>query len=417
MGCGGNGHNAQRGDAGCLSRRAARYVRHLRSPTGEVVSAWSYASTPWAAKPLAVDALVPCIGIDDEAGAKAEAARLAGKVRVASAITGDATVAAYAARWLDDREDRVKSLRSDRARMRLYVLPTLGRLDVRTFTRDHVEGLRDDLDTKIVKGDLAWKTAANVWTVATSMVNDMCNAKRKEFRVRGDNPCRDVKPPDRERTPTRAPLTFHDLRATGITLCAVRGDDPLKIKQRAGHTTFQTTEGHIREGEAVREGFGDVFPPLPECVLGRGRSFGPVSARPELKTKSSQKPGVFRTEGGTRTLTPFRAADFESAASAIPPLRPVGGYSLARKRVDPICNWRLSHCPCLRRSANVSTGWPLHLRPTCSTPFAAPLCKTYSERPRAAHVLLPRAHRRVARRLVAAEAGCRVAQRATSRRS
>ena len=27
------------------------------------------------------------------------------------------------------------------------------------------------------------------------------------------------------------------------------------------------------------------------------------------------------TEGGTRTLTPFRTADFESAASAIPPLR------------------------------------------------------------------------------------------------
>ncbi len=29
------------------------------------------------------------------------------------------------------------------------------------------------------------------------------------------------------------------------------------------------------------------------------------------------------TEGGTRTLTPVRTADFESAASAIPPLRPV----------------------------------------------------------------------------------------------
>ncbi len=25
---------------------------------------------------------------------------------------------------------------------------------------------------------------------------------------------------------------FYDLRATGITWCAVRGDDPLKIKQR-----------------------------------------------------------------------------------------------------------------------------------------------------------------------------------------
>jgi translocation and assembly module TamB len=52
-------------------------------------------------------------------------------------------------------------------------------------------------------------------------------------------------------------LTFHDLRATGITWMAVRGDDPLKIKQRAGHTTFSTTEGYIREAEDLRESFGE----------------------------------------------------------------------------------------------------------------------------------------------------------------
>ncbi len=40
-------------------------------------------------------------------------------------------------------------------------------------------------------------------------------------------------------------------------------DDPLKIKQRAGHATFSTTEGYIREAEALHVGFGDVFPPLP----------------------------------------------------------------------------------------------------------------------------------------------------------
>ena len=61
----------------------------------------------------------------------------------------------------------------------------------------------------------------------------------------------------------RKPLTWHDLRAIGLTWLAVRGDDPLKIKQRAGHSTFSTTEGYIREAEAVRDGFGDVFPPLP----------------------------------------------------------------------------------------------------------------------------------------------------------
>src|SRR5437763_1530298 len=59
---------------------------------------------------------------------------------------------------------------------------------------------------------------------------------------------------------TRKPITFHDLRATGITWMAVRGDEPLRIKQRAGHSTFSTTEGYIREAENLREGFGEVFP-------------------------------------------------------------------------------------------------------------------------------------------------------------
>jgi len=67
---------------------------------------------------------------------------------------------------------------------------------------------------------------------------------------------------------TRKAITFHDLRATGITWCAVRGDDPLKIKQRGGHATFSTTEGYIREAENLRDGFGDVFPALPESLFG-----------------------------------------------------------------------------------------------------------------------------------------------------
>ena len=61
---------------------------------------------------------------------------------------------------------------------------------------------------------------------------------------------------------TRKALTWHDLRATGITWMAIRGDDPLHIQHRAGHTSFATTQGYIRQAEAVRAGFGDVFPNL-----------------------------------------------------------------------------------------------------------------------------------------------------------
>ncbi len=70
-----------------------------------------------------------------------------------------------------------------------------------------------------------------------------------------------------ERDASRVPITFHDLRATGITWLAVRGDDPLRIKSRAGHRWFSTTERYIREAEQLRDGFGDVFPILPVCIL------------------------------------------------------------------------------------------------------------------------------------------------------
>jgi integrase len=300
------------------------------------------------------------------------------------------------------------------------------------FTRDDVEHLRDVLDAKIVSGDLSWKTIGSVWTLVTSMCADMVNAKKREFRTREDNPCRDVKPPERgvrkakqylypseflkfvtcedvprrwrravaiaiytytrdaelrvaawagdvdldhgvlsitraynrrtkaikgtktghsrrfaleanllpllqamhdekdgaglvitlpsERamarnlrrwlwkagvrreelhrgSPTRKPMTWHDLRATGATWMAVRGDDPLKIKQRCGHTTFATTELYIREAEAVREGFGDVFPPLPEELLG----IAPISPRGFISSRSSQKEAVLSGVDGTRT--------------------------------------------------------------------------------------------------------------------
>jgi len=58
-------------------------------------------------------------------------------------------------------------------------------------------------------------------------------------------------------------MTFHDLRSTYITWAAVRGDDPLRIKQRAGHSGFATTEGYIRTAENLSAGFGTPFPGLP----------------------------------------------------------------------------------------------------------------------------------------------------------
>lgn len=63
------------------------------------------------------------------------------------------------------------------------------------------------------------------------------------------------------------PLSWHDRRATGLTWCAVRGDDAMKIMQRAGHSDLATTMIYVRTAEAIGQGFGEVFPPIPEALL------------------------------------------------------------------------------------------------------------------------------------------------------
>jgi integrase len=95
---------------------------------------------------------------------------------------------------------------------------------------------------------------------------------------------------------TRKAITFHDLRATGITWCAVRGDDALKIKQRAGHASFSTTEGYIREAENMRAGFGAVFPALPAGLLKRG----PVRPTPNRRPEVSAAVSAFGVAGSTK---------------------------------------------------------------------------------------------------------------------
>ena len=94
------------------------------------------------------------------------------------------------------------------------------------------------------------------------------------------------------RDSTRKAMTWHDLRATGITWMAIRGDDPLKIMQRAGHADFQTTQGYIREAEAVRAGFGDVFPVLPLSLWEGGVSSGNRPDEPQTLGNMVEAPGI-----------------------------------------------------------------------------------------------------------------------------
>jgi integrase len=65
----------------------------------------------------------------------------------------------------------------------------------------------------------------------------------------------------------RKPMTFHDLRSTGATWMAIRGDEPLTIMHRAGHNDFKTTQGYIREAETLGRNVGEPFLPLPRSLV------------------------------------------------------------------------------------------------------------------------------------------------------
>jgi integrase len=67
----------------------------------------------------------------------------------------------------------------------------------------------------------------------------------------------------------RAPIKFHNLRDTCLTHMAKRGDDPLRIQWRAGHTAFAMTEKYIAEAKRLPASFGWSLPPLPASMLVR----------------------------------------------------------------------------------------------------------------------------------------------------
>jgi integrase len=119
------------------------------------------------------------------------------------------TVAKWCERWVADRKERgIHTVGHDRGRLGKHVLPVLGRLDVRTFTRADVERVVEALDEKMRLDEddehhLSWKTASNVWVLVSKMGKDLVNAKRRDLRVREDNPAERVHAPERGSRPAK----------------------------------------------------------------------------------------------------------------------------------------------------------------------------------------------------------------------
>ncbi len=100
-----------------------------------------------------------------------------------------------------------------------------------------------------------------------------------------------------ERSSTKR-VTFYDLRATGITWEVIAGTDHVRIMQRAGHRNFSTTQGYIREADAVGLDVGDPFPRLPPELIkatGKGLSAGSDSGSARNDGQKDGVPNGIRT--------------------------------------------------------------------------------------------------------------------------
>lgn len=86
---------------------------------------------------------------------------------------------------------------------------------------------------------------------------------------------------------SRRQIRFYDLRATGITWRALRGDLPLAIQRAAGHESLDTTQDYIRAASDVGRGVGEAFPALPAALLGldNGRDTTQVPGLPMRENK------------------------------------------------------------------------------------------------------------------------------------
>ncbi|MEP7126391.1 MAG: hypothetical protein ABJE95_36005, partial [Byssovorax sp.] len=101
----------------------------------------------------------------------------------------------------------------------------------------------------------------------------------------------DRSPCDRHLSPRGG--TSPSTRSAGdrITWLAIRGDDPSKVMAR-GPRGFRDDEGYVREAELMRQGFGELFAPLPPLLAGEGVSPGNRLKLQERLEITVEAPGI-----------------------------------------------------------------------------------------------------------------------------
>jgi Phage integrase family len=187
-----------------------------------------------------------------------------------------------------------------------------------------------------------------VWGNGATMTGNLDRQTRRLrrcLRVAGVD-----RPALHEAEATSKAMTWYDLRATGITWRAVRGDDPLRIMHAAGHTSFTTTQGYIRAAAAFSaDAFGDVFQALSPLLGEQAKTAprAPHSHTPSHTPSHTRSPSVAQPPGIKPTIQSGK------------------GDSNPRPRAPKAR--ALPGCAISRASERDTTGSAAHLRTTRAT--------------------------------------------------
>lgn len=148
------------------------------------------------------------------------------KGAVVSMAKGE-TCDGYFERFAKHRSDigKVRRIRDLESAWNMWISPTLGTKPIAGITREDVEDVRDALDAEVAKRKkggaavgMSGARARNVWSVLTSMMKEACTSKRRELRVRSDNPCSTVQPPDK--TDARVKTFVYPTEFLTLVACA-----------------------------------------------------------------------------------------------------------------------------------------------------------------------------------------------------
>jgi hypothetical protein len=117
-------------------------------------------------------------------------------------------------------------------------------------------------------------------------------------------------------------IRFHDLRHTAATLMLANGEHPKIVQERLGHSDGSMTLN--RYSHVTMDMQRDAADRPAKLLSSESDQFVTNARSRPLRTLSNQGEVNIGAEGGGRTLTSLRTTVFETVASAIPPLRPVG---------------------------------------------------------------------------------------------